>query len=364
MAQAEGGWEKVRSVRAIRRKVTSRVADRTYQTEQLLLLDALRMETNAFGFPVTIIVSPQIGVVLAAGRPEEQMKPSDKERFLTYSKFNSVFLLQGASSPAYEFSVLEGEKTGDVETRILEVKGYGMREWLYVDLQSGRLLRTVVFSPDASRTTADFSDWATVDGVTLPVAWKQRHQAHEGFEETADFQTTAIEFNPFLDDRLFQRNGVSFAAIPMHPAAVLPAPEPVRTATLRITTLPGNAQAYLNDEFRGSSSSEGNLAIGNLKPGSYRLRLSLIGYKESAQTVELKAGETATVEAKLEPAGPKPLALGEIEEALANGLPPKGITKLVNQYGVDFALTKEVEQRLREKVADSDLLLAIATGKK
>jgi hypothetical protein len=134
---------------------------------------------------------------------------------------------------------------------------------------------------------------------------------------------------------------------------------------LSVETRPGNVQVYLDDAFKGlTSDREGRLRIEDLAPGAHRVRMNVIGYKEAAQTVELKAGETATVEAKLEPAGPKPLELGEIEEALANGVPPKGITKLVNQYGVDFALTKEIEQRLREKGADSGLLLAIATGKK
>ena len=123
-------------------------------------------------------------------------------------------------------------------------------------------------------------------------------------------------------------------------------------------------QVYVDDEFKGISSAEGRLVISNLAPGNHRLRFTTIGYKELTESLDLTAGETKSLEGKLEPAGPKPLALPEIEEALNNGLPTKGVTKLVNQYGVDFALTKEVEQRLRSKGADSDLLLAIATGKK
>ncbi len=364
VAEALGGWEKVRSVRAMRRKLTTREAEKTYQSEELLLPDSLRLETNALGYPATLIVSPPIGVLFATGRPDNQLTPGQKETFLTYCRFNLIFLLQQTSNPAYEFSVREGEKIGDVETRMLEVKGYSARDLLYVDLQSGRVLRDVEFLPDGKRTAWDNSDWATVDGMTLPLTAKARRQEHAGFETTVEVQNTAMEFNPSVDDRLFQRNGASLGETPMHPAPMLPAPEPPRTATLRVSTRPGNAQAYLNDEFRGTSSAEGNLTISALRPGTYRLRFSSLGYTESARTVELKAGETATIEAKLEPAGPKPLALAEIEEALTNGLPPKGITKLVNQYGVDFVLTKETEQRLRGKGADSDLLLAIATGKK
>jgi hypothetical protein len=144
------------------------------------------------------------------------------------------------------------------------------------------------------------------------------------------------------------------------PTELKPAPPP----TLILSTQPASVQAYVDDEFKGISSAEGRLVISNLTPGSHRLRFTTIGYKELTESLDLTAGETKTLEATLDLAGPKPLALGEIEEALSNGLPPKGITKLVNQYGVDFALTKEVEQRLRGKGADDALLVAIATEKK
>ncbi len=63
-------------------------------------------------------------------------------------------------------------------------------------------------------------------------------------------------------------------------------------------------------------------------------------------------------------AGPQPLKELEIEKALEDGLPSTRIMSLVNKYGVDFALTDEVEQRLRRAGADSNLLLAIAKAKK
>jgi len=67
---------------------------------------------------------------------------------------------------------------------------------------------------------------------------------------------------------------------------------------------------------------------------------------------------------RLPPAGPQPLKEKEIEKALEDGLPSTRIMSLVNKYGVDFALTDEVEQRLRRAGADSNLLLAIAKAKK
>ena len=137
-----------------------------------------------------------------------------------------------------------------------------------------------------------------------------------------------------------------------------------KTADLTILTQPGQAQVYVDDEPRGVTSSEGRLLLKNLSTGAHRLRLSLAGYKEWTQTVELAAGDTKQVEAKLQPAGFKPLGLAEVEDALKNGLPNARVTQLVKQFGVDFALTDEVERRLRAAGADSDLLLAIAKARK
>jgi hypothetical protein len=63
------------------------------------------------------------------------------------------------------------------------------------------------------------------------------------------------------------------------------------------------------------------------------------------------------------PPGPPALSLAEVEQALAN-LPKKRVEEMVEQYGVDFELTDEVEKRLRDQGADTHLLLAIARAKK
>jgi hypothetical protein len=138
-----------------------------------------------------------------------------------------------------------------------------------------------------------------------------------------------------------------------------------KVATLRVTAQPGGVQVYVDDTFKGSTSEkEGVLVIEDLPPGTYRLRLSFLGYKEWTGQAILTGGETRTVEATLVAAGPKPLAAGEIEEALKNGVAKSRIMGFIRDYGVDFALTDEIEQGLRDVGADSDLLLAITKARK
>jgi hypothetical protein len=131
-----------------------------------------------------------------------------------------------------------------------------------------------------------------------------------------------------------------------------------------VVTQPGNAQAYVDDAFKGTTSEEeGALRIENLTPGSHRLRLTLPGYKEWKKDLALSAGETLAVQAKLEATGPKPLTFPEVEEAVKN-VPKKGVMKWVKEFGVDFVVTDEVEGRLRAAGADDELLLVIAKAKK
>jgi len=137
-----------------------------------------------------------------------------------------------------------------------------------------------------------------------------------------------------------------------------------KTASLTLLTKPGQAQVYLDDEPRGVTSSEGRLVLRDLKPGSYRMRLSLTGYKEWTQTLTLAAGDALQLEAKLESAGPKPLTLGDVEQALTGGLSKARVATLVKEYGVDFALNDDAEKLLRAAGADGDLLLAISKARK
>lgn len=55
----------------------------------------------------------------------------------------------------------------------------------------------------------------------------------------------------------------------------------------------------------------------------------------------------------------KPLSEAEVMEGLSGGISSKRLSALVGQYGVDFKLTPENEQRLRGVGADDSLLLAI-----
>lgn len=75
--------------------------------------------------------------------------------------------------------------------------------------------------------------------------------------------------------------------------AETPPPAPA-TGTLKIQSQPGEAQVYINDEPKGMTSPAGDLRLSGLAPGTYRLRVTLTGYKTWENSVTVTAGETVT----------------------------------------------------------------------
>jgi len=108
-----------------------------------------------------------------------------------------------------------------------------------------------------------------------------------------------------------------------------------------------------------------------LNDGNVEFEAEQVALAEGANTL---AGVVSTVSGRREtfkvevkrvpPAGPPPLTSAEVEEALAGGIPVGRVTEMVSQYGVNFALTDEIEGRLRALGADDALLLAIAKAKR
>jgi len=66
------------------------------------------------------------------------------------------------------------------------------------------------------------------------------------------------------------------------------------TGTLEIQSQPGEAQVYVNDEPKGITGPGGELRLSGMAPGTYRMRVSLAGYKTWENSVTVTAGETVT----------------------------------------------------------------------
>jgi len=131
-----------------------------------------------------------------------------------------------------------------------------------------------------------------------------------------------------------------------------------------ITTQPGGAQVYVNDEPRGMSSEQEGRLVLKLMPGAHTLRVSLPNYKDFTQDIAVVAGQPLSVTAQLEPLGPPPFTQDDIEKMLQGNVSNKRIAALVEERGVDFELTADLKKRLRALGADDALLQALAAKKR
>lgn len=144
-----------------------------------------------------------------------------------------------------------------------------------------------------------------------------------------------------------------------------PPPEAPKNAALSLLSQPGSVEVYLDDKRRGVTSAEGGkLVLEDLPPGSYKVRLSLAGYRDWAQSVTLAAGQNAELQAVMKVAGPGAFTLQDVVDMLRGEISPKRVATLMQQRGVDFALTDEIEKQIRSAGGDNDVLLAIAKARK
>jgi hypothetical protein len=70
--------------------------------------------------------------------------------------------------------------------------------------------------------------------------------------------------------------------------------------TLVVTTTPGGAQVFVDDELIARTSADGRLKISSLAPGPHKLRVSLDGYRDHEEIVDLGQGKTLEISASLE----------------------------------------------------------------
>ena len=72
-----------------------------------------------------------------------------------------------------------------------------------------------------------------------------------------------------------------------------------KTATLKVASKPGEAEVYLDDQPRGTTSVDGILMLPGLESRNYQLRVFLKGFETWNSDITLTPGETQTVTATL-----------------------------------------------------------------
>ncbi len=82
------------------------------------------------------------------------------------------------------------------------------------------------------------------------------------------------------------------------------------------------AQVFVDDKLAAAIDSNGKAKISSLNSGQHNLRLTLNGYEDYNQRVDVVAGQTSSIVAKLEPFEPPILAEPRKTAALISPIPP------------------------------------------
>jgi zinc protease len=209
VVEAMGGEAKLKSIQAVQLDINS--TQKTPQGEIPMTVTTTiafpdRMHVAAKG-PMgefTMVVSPESAFVSVAHMGVQDLPESRKQETLTQIKRELIYIGQHAKDPSFVFAAGDSEKIGDVDTKVLDVSGDGVNMRLYVDPQTGHVLRETYQAMGRSGpvpTETDLSDWKTSDGLTLPYLHKNKQNG----EESGTVQYTAVQINPTLDPKLFEK---------------------------------------------------------------------------------------------------------------------------------------------------------------
>jgi zinc protease len=152
---------------------------------------------------VTYVVTPS-GAFVAMQDQQHEIPGPQAAEMLKQVKRNLIYLGQHADDPAFTFAASGTEKIGAVDAAILDLSGPDISVQLYVDPQSGRVLREKyqgISRTGPSMQETDLSNWKTSDGITMPYM----HSNKQNGEVTSTSEIQSIELNPAIDPKLFEK---------------------------------------------------------------------------------------------------------------------------------------------------------------
>jgi zinc protease len=215
---AMGGEAKLATVKALKANVTltqkTPQGDFPMHMETVILFpDHLHAEMQTPNGTVNIVVTPQAGFMAAPGQGSRDFPASQKAETLEQIKRDPIFIASHAKDPNVFFRANGTEKIGDTETRIVDVNAAGASIRWFVDPQTGHILKETYRTlgqrgPVQGET--DMENWKSVDGLNIPFV---RHNKQNG-QESSTAEYTALELNPTVDPKIFEKPVEKSAAQP------------------------------------------------------------------------------------------------------------------------------------------------------
>ncbi len=206
---AMGGEDNLAAVRALKAELTitqkTPQGDLPMQMETVIVFpDRLHAEMQTPGGTMNIVVTPDAAFMAVPGQGTRDFPASQKAETLEQIKRDPIFIASHWKDPNVFFRAGGTEKVGDTDARIVDVNAAGTPIRWFVDPQSGRILKETYKTLSQGgpvQGETDMDNWKSISGLNLPLL---RHNKQNG-EDSSTAEYTALELNPAVDPKLFDK---------------------------------------------------------------------------------------------------------------------------------------------------------------
>ena len=215
---AMGGEDKLTAIRALKAELTitqkTPQGDLPMQMETVIVFpDRLHAEMQTPGGTMNIVVTPDAAFMAVPGQGMRDFPASQKAETLEQIKRDPIFIASHWKDPNVFFRAGGTEKVGDTDARIVDVNAAGTPIRWFVDPESGHILKETYKTLNQGgpvQGETDMDNWKPISGLNLPL---MRHNKQNG-EDSSTSEYTALELNPAVDPKLFDKPAQKTAGQP------------------------------------------------------------------------------------------------------------------------------------------------------
>jgi zinc protease len=215
---AMGGEAKLAAIKAVKAdySLTQKTpqGDFPMQMQTIIVFpDHLHAEMQTPNGAVTIVATPDAAFLDLPNGNVQNWPEARKTETLDQIKRDPIFIAAHAKDANVFFRAGGSEKVGDTEARVVDVNAAGAAVRWFVDPQTGHILKETyrtIGQQGPVQGETEMDDWKPLSGLNLPLVRRNKQNG----QDSSTAQYTALELNPTIDPKLFDRPAEKSAAQP------------------------------------------------------------------------------------------------------------------------------------------------------